>query len=118
MVVDHEVVDGLDGGQVLGGLPLLVPPEHRAPGHQGRLASVSTQHIFTLLSNLCYIFYSGNVGRAWVCAGVVHVWCRCGAGVVQVWSPHCGAGVVQVWCRCGAGVVQVWCRCGAGAVQV
>jgi len=38
VVVDHEVVDGLDGGQVLGGLPLLVPPEHRAPGlyhHRG-----------------------------------------------------------------------------------
>ena len=33
-------------------------------------------------------------------AGVVHVYCRCGPCILQVWSMYI-AGVVHVYCRCG-----------------
>lgn len=61
-------------------------------------------------------------------AGVVPVWCSCGAGVVLVWRRYCtcvvlvwcfcDAGVVLVWRSCGVGMVLVWCWCGASVVRV
>ena len=44
--------------------------------------------------------------------------CRCGvcacAGVVLMWC-RCGADVMSMWCWCGVGVVLMWCLCSAGA---